>query len=420
MINASANSPPLYEGIAEWLQEQGLHEASTSEIVQGLGKRLVARGISLHRLSLGGMLLHPVFGALDVVWNAQDDLIRSKMIPRSAITTAEFQDSPFFRLTVEHVPNRRFRLDRQNLGYEFPIFETLRSAGVTEYMVFHQSYGRKNKVVWANFPPGMEGVIASYATRQIGGFSDEEADYLQTLSLPLALAIKATTSRDLTRTLLETYLGRYSGTCVLDGLVERGDGTMIDCILWYCDMRNSTAMAEQMSPQDYLATFNDYFDCTAGAVLDHGGEVLKFIGDAVMAIFPFEGEDCDRVDRCRAAVAAVREALSKARVTNAERSKLNLPPIRFGISLHIGHVMFGNVGTAQRLDVTVLGLAANKAARLEDLCKILGTPLIVSSEFANLFPCDMIPLGTHEVAGIERDLSAYTLSDLESDENPRT
>ena len=194
MITANANSPPLYEDIAGWLQEQGLREASTSEIVQGLGRRLIARGISLHRLSIGGMLLHPVFGALDVVWHAQDDQISSEMIPRSAITTSEFQDSPFFRLTVEHIPHRRFRLDRRISGYKFPIFETLRSAGVTEYMIFHQSYGRMNKVVWANLPPGMEGVIGSYATRRTGGFSEEEAEFLQTLSLPLALTIKATTT----------------------------------------------------------------------------------------------------------------------------------------------------------------------------------------------------------------------------------
>jgi adenylate cyclase len=406
---------PLFDGLAIWLQRQGLQEAVLEDIVQEFGRRLVRGGLSLHRVSIGGMLLHPVFGAHDVVWDASHDIVRSHMMSRREATTESFKNAPFFHLASKGLPFLRNRLDQPPADGDFPIFETLRADGVTDYFAFFQSYGRTGEVMWADLPPGLEGVLGSFATRRLGGFTDDEIGYLQALSVPLALTIKSSSTYELAKELLETFLGKISGGHVLDGLVERGDGRVIDCVLWYCDLRDSTGLADRMPLDDYLATINAYFDCTAGAVIDHGGEVLKFIGDAVMAIFPIDAETRPASDMCRAAAMAAREAHARAAVKNETRREKGLPLIDFGVSLHVGQVMYGNVGTARRLDFTVIGPAANEATRLEDLCKKLGKPVVASSTFNENFPGEMHSLGNHDAPGVDEGLDAYTLTDYAAD-----
>jgi adenylate cyclase len=208
---------------------------------------------------------------------------------------------------------------------------------------------------------------------------------------------------------MQTYLGSYSGERVLDGLVERGDGGMIDCVLVYCDLRESTKLAEILPLDDYLELINQYFDCTAGAVTDHGGEVLKFIGDAVMAIFPIEPNERPTVDMTRAALSAVSEAFDRSRIINEARIKQDRPEISFGIALHVGEVMYGNVGTDQRLDFTIIGPAANVVTRLEGLCKRLGHSVVASDRFAQACNRAMRHVGAHELAGLSTPIDVYTI-----------
>ncbi|MFT5487116.1 MAG: adenylate cyclase [Paracoccaceae bacterium] len=411
-MSDGAGNSPLFEGIGNWILEQGLREATCDEIVQGMGRRLLAGGIPLYRLSVGSMILHPVFGAMSSIWDADNDQIQTNMAPRELLATEEFQTAPFFHLPSQKISSLRQRLDQGPADPEFPIYDQLRAAGVTEYLAFSHSYGRTNEVKWADLPAGMEGIQVAYATRRIGGFAEHEVDYLNALSFPLALALKTRTTHDLSNALLDTYLGRYSGGHVLDGLIERGDGRSIDCVVWFCDLRNSTAMADEMPVDDYLRLLNDYFDCTAGAVMDHGGEVLKFIGDAVMAIFPIVEGSRPPADMCRAAVMAAREALSRMGRGDAGRADMGQPPVRFGISLHLGEVMYGNVGTRRRLDFTVIGPTVNEAARLEGLCKPLNTPVTISKKFKDVFQGDLLSLGAHGIAGKKDDLEVFTLPEF--------
>ncbi|MGE0255406.1 MAG: adenylate/guanylate cyclase domain-containing protein [Alphaproteobacteria bacterium] len=402
---------PLLEGIGAWLLQQGMREASVTDVAQGVGRRLLAGGVPLYRVSIGGMVLHPVFGAMNVAWDADTDHAQSAMVPREEMTSDEFRNAPFYRLLSEQIEFYRQRLD-EPAERDFPLFERLRAQRVTDYFAFFRSYGRTDEVKWADLPPGVEGVLGSFSTRRIGGFTDFEIDYLKALSLPMALAVKSTTTYQLASALLDAYLGRYSGGHVLDGAVERGDGRLIDCVLWYCDLRGSTALAEELTLDRYLETLDDYFEYTAGAVIDHGGEVLKFIGDAVMAIFPVDPVARPRIDMCRAAMMAARDALSRAERGNAARERAGLPPIRFGISLHVGEVMYGNVGTRRRLDFTVTGPAVNEAARLEGLCKVLGTPVATSSRYRDAYPGPLVSLGAHSVPGKRDTLEVFTAPEL--------
>lgn len=276
-----------------------------------------------------------------------------------------------------------------------------------DYLLFFETYGRDAEAHWHDLLPGIEGVLLSVSTGRIGGFTDIEIRYARALMRPLALAVKSSTTNMLARELLDTYLGRYSGNRVLKGVVERGDGGAIDCVLFYCDLRGSSQLADRLPMERYLALINDYFDCTAGAVTDHGGEVLKFIGDAVMAIFPIE-EDRPATDMCRAAVTAAREA--QARVAAIEgRYREDGIDIRFGIALHTGRAMYGNVGTDRRLDFTTIGPAVNQVTRLEGLCKALDVPLIASQHFARDYAGELVPLGSHRLAGMDQPIEVFTL-----------
>ncbi|MHA1571379.1 MAG: adenylate/guanylate cyclase domain-containing protein, partial [Alphaproteobacteria bacterium] len=310
---------PLFDGVATWLMAQGLQETDLEYIVRDLGRRLVAGGVPLYRLGIGGMLLHPVFGAMDITWSAPTDQLTNFTAPREAVATPGFQNSPYFSAAKERIQFQRFCLEEEPVEGEFPLLTRLRGEGVTEYILFSRNYGRRDVKIWKAVPPGLEGAVGSFSTRRIGGFSDMEVEYLAALATPLSLVVKSKMSQVLAKTLLDTYLGKYSGGQVLSGFVARGDGRPIDCVLWYCDLRGSTALAEDLSMEAYLGTLNEYFDCTAGAVIDHGGEVLKFIGDAVMAIFPVDEKERPVVDMCRAALSTAREALLRVEPINAAR-----------------------------------------------------------------------------------------------------
>lgn len=397
------------QGSNAWLVEQGLGDAGLAEIVQGLGQNLVSRGIALHRIAVGGMLLHPVFGARDVIWDSRSDQVKSEMATRNIIRSEAFQHSPFFNALSNGIPFGRYRLDGDD-ALPFPILETLRDEGVTDYLVFYRDYGRRELSLWEGLPQGLEGAVSSFSTRRLSGFSDEEVTYLQAINNLLALIVKAKTTQELSMTLLDTYLGTYSGGHVMDGLVERGDGRRIDCVIWQCDLRGSTALAEALSMEDYLDTLDAYFDCTAGVVLDHGGEVLKFIGDGVLAIFPVDTDTRNVESMCRSALSTTRESLDRAAHLNDRRG--DAPPIRFGISMHVGEVVYGNVGTDRRLDFTVIGPAVNESARLEGLTKTLNVPVVASAKFAASAPEPLTALGAHGVSGVKDELEAFTLPEL--------
>ncbi|GAA6159676.1 adenylate/guanylate cyclase domain-containing protein [Ruegeria sp. HU-ET01832] len=402
---------PLLDSVAAWLMGCGLRDTKAEDVVRGFGNRLVSAGVPVARINVGGMVLHPIFGALNVLWTVRDDQAKVELTPRDQLATTGFRNTPFFDLAHNGGSYRRYKLEDGSVETSFPILEELRSDGATDYLVQFESYHRDDASRWSDFPPGMEGVMMSISTRRIGGFSDSEINYIRALMPALALVIKNAQSRILAQGLMDAYLGSYSGNRVLDGVIERGDGGAIDCILFYCDLRNSSRMAEDMPLNRYLALINDYFDCTAGAVEDHGGEILKFIGDAVMAIFPVDEKSRPAVDMSRAALSSVLECLARAREKNIIWQKYG-GRIEFGIALHRGSVMYGNVGTERRLDFTTIGPAVNQVNRLEGLCKSLKTPLVMSSEFAADVATRLEPLGQHQLAGMSQSTQVFTLPEF--------
>jgi adenylate cyclase len=216
--------------------------------------------------------------------------------------------------------------------------------------------------------------------------------------------------------LLKIYLGRCAGEHVLAGRTKRGEGEKIHAVIWLCDLRASTRLSEAVPVEDFFHTLNEFFDCTAGAVLVHGGEILSYIGDAVFAIFAISGteqhlvEACFREEgACAAALAAAREARSRVNALNERRKHCGEPPLDFALALHVGDVIYGNLGVPQRMQFTVVGAAANEAARLVDKCKNLERWVLVSSAFPRCFPGQMVSLGHHLLRGVDAPEEIFTL-----------
>jgi adenylate cyclase len=216
--------------------------------------------------------------------------------------------------------------------------------------------------------------------------------------------------------LLKTYIGERSSERVLEGQTKRGEGEKIHAVIWLCDLRDSTRLSETIPMEDFFRSLNEFFDCTAGAVLEHGGEILSYIGDAVLAIFTITGGDkplreaCFREEgACAAALAAAQDARLRADALNQRRTSRGEPPLEFGLALHVGDVMYGNLGVPQRVQFTVIGAAANEAARLAGMCKDLRCWVLISSAFPRCFPGQMVSLGHHLMRGMDTPVEIFTL-----------
>ena len=244
-----------------------------------------------------------------------------------------------------------------------------------------------------------------------GGFTTSDLGHIYEILGVLGRIYEVHALQYKAASLLDTYLGSHAGERVLNGLIRRGDGQDIRAVIWFCDLRGSTPLAQSMSRDEFLACLNEFFDCVAGPVLDHGGQILRFIGDAALAIFPIENE-FDEVSldaACKSAVAAAREASSRIESANARREKESLPLLGYGIALHVGDVTYGNIGTGNRLEFTVIGEAANLAARIESMCKLLDQPVLLSAEFANCDPDRSVSLGQHQLKGIDEPQEIFAL-----------
>jgi adenylate cyclase len=237
-------------------------------------------------------------------------------------------------------------------------------------------------------------MVGSWATDRPSGFSDGDISALLRIQQNLGIAAKVRIKDLISRNVVSTYLGPNAGLRVLSGAIARGDGEAIHAAVWFSDLRNSTGLAERLSPQDYLDALNAYFECTAGSVMQHGGEVLVMIGDAVMAIFPTEPIGISAA--CDAALAAAEEAERRLIELNAKRAE----PLDFGVGLHVGDLIFGNIGVPERLQFTVVGPAANEVARVQALTKTLGRRILASRDFAGHVDAEWDSLGAHRLQGI--------------------
>ena len=387
--------------LVEWVLRQAWFATSAIELTEQLGKTIVDVGLPLLQLNVGIWTLHPQLVGTTYTWVRGGGGVRVSHTPRGALQAEAYLKSPE-RFVSEGLGGVRQRLDVEDPEFHFPIMAELRSAGGTDYVAMPLPFsdGQVHTLTLTSDHPS--------------GFS--VADLGQVFeSIPmLSRLFEVQALRSNTSVLLDTYLGTRTGRQVLNGLTQRGDGESIHAVIWFCDLRESTSMADSMPSESFLDMLNLFFDSVAGAIIEYDGEVLRFIGDAVLAIFPFDDSasrsasaagDAARV--CFRAVEAVREAERRVAEVNRERGDAEAPEIRYGIGLHVGDVTYGNIGTPERLEFTVIGAAANEAARIESMCKTLNQPVLISDNFARYYPETLVSLGLHRLRGVtgEREIS---------------
>jgi adenylate cyclase len=380
--------------VIDWLLHKGRMLRTPEAVVAELCARVRAAGMPLDRVAFFFWTLHPQYFGVAMFWDGKE--VKVGRGTRALLRSDTYLKSPAAAIRDGERVIRR-RLERADCPLEWPVLEELKAEGMTDYVIVEVvfSNGSRNSV--------------SLATRRPGGFSDHDISEVEQLLHAFALAMENFIHRDMARTLLETYLGRISGSRVLDGQVQRGDGDEIDAVIWFSDLRNSTPLSAQLGERTFLELLNDYYETTAGAVLEHGGEVLRFIGDASLAVFPIADGAQSRRAVCARAIDAARDARARGRAANERRSGAGLAPFSFGVGLHLGRVLYGNIGTAERLEFSVIGSAANETARIEALCKTTGRDVVLSREVADELgePCPS--LGSFELRGVARPVEVFAL-----------
>ena len=352
-------------------------------------QRTVAAGLPLYRVGVFVRTLHPNVLGRAFIWQADKGKVEVTEAAHGLLETEAFLKSPIRVVFNEHEEVRR-RLADPGCPMDFPVLEDLRKEGASDFIA-----------VPLRFVNG-EVHAASFATRRAGGFSEAELAALRRLLAPFTRMVEIYGNMQKARNILDAYLGPSAGEKVLAGHIKRGDGQDINAVIWFCDLRDSTALADSMSRREFLALLNDYFECVLGPVLEQQGEVLRFIGDAALAIFPV-GERPP--EACAKALTAARQALERMEKLNRKRAR----PLRFGIGLHLGEVTYGNIGTPTRIEFTVVGAAANQAARIESLCKVLDVDLLVSEGVARACSQQWRSLGVHTLRGVGDKIELFTL-----------
>ena len=381
--------------IIDWLIDGARSRPSPADMMAEACERLVAAGLPLWRVGVFVRTLHPEIFGRNFIWRP-DTGVQLSTVDFEIQQSPEFLRSPLAIVFHEGV-EVRCRLDHPS-NNRFPFFDDMRAEGVTDYVAIPLSF--------------VDGMIhaSSWTTKQEGGFTDAQLSELKRVLPPLARLVEVTNLRRTASNLLNTYVGSRAGERILAGQIRRGHTETMHAAIWLSDLRGFTALSDRLQPEQVVEILNLYFDCQVGAIHKHGGEVLKFMGDGLLAVFPIDGEDsaagavCSRVleaaSEARAAVAAMEFVIGDT----TER-------FRFGVALHVGRILYGNIGGGNRLDFTCIGPAVNLASRLEKIAGRLGRTIVASAAFADICSGGWHDLGEFPIAGFAKAEHVYGRED---------
>ncbi len=383
--------PSGTKAVIDWLMDGARSTPLAQEVLTEICQRLTGCGLPLWRTVVFVRTLHPQILGRRFVWRPDTGTVVSDgsfdLLDRDV-----FRNSPMTHVAATGTAVRR-RLADSDCPMDYPILHELRAEGITDYVVSPLRFTNGD----IHF--------ASWATRQPGGFNDAEISALDAIIVPLTRVAEIRALHRVASVLLSTYVGQNAGERVLAGQIRRGHTDEIHAAIWLSDMRGFTRLADRLPPQALVDLLNRYFDCQVPPILDHGGEVLKFMGDGLLAIFPI-GEGAAPV--CAHALAAALAA--RANVAGLQAAKEETA-VRFGLALHVGDVLYGNIGSGNRLDFTSIGPAVNLAARLEKLAGQLGRTIVASQGFATHCGNAFAPIGRFAVAGFAEQQTAFGLLD---------
>jgi adenylate cyclase len=403
----------LLRELPAWLTEAGLGGAPETDIVTRFCDHCVAAGIPLGRAHVLIDTLHPIHEGRMFRWGYGPDEPPMHEYGRTGFDGADapaavsldaqaagvWRTSPFASMLQSGASLLRRRLD-PGAADEFSMLPEWRAAGVTDYVAVLTRFAPEGVI------GEMDGVYSSWGTKRSTGFDDDQIAALERLAPYLALAIKSVSLVRVTRTLMETYLGRDAGQRVLSGRIMRGVAERMDAVVWFSDLRGFTRITDTQ-PEQVISLLNDYSDAIISAIHEHGGDVLKLIGDGVLAIFTAE----NRARACGSALAAAIAALQGVAKLNQRRSAEAKPTTDLYLGLHAGEVFYGNVGSRERLDFTVLGPAVNEASRIAAMCRSVDQPVLMSAAFADAGEMKhrLVSVGRYALRGVSQPQELFTI-----------
>jgi adenylate cyclase len=388
--DVNRNYAAALESFTAWYIHEAPRLRSPRALVRETCERFVAHGVPLQRFVALLLMLHPDHFGVSHRWFRGNPEIKTGRGSYAIWNSPVLQESPYGEIYRGAAALRR-RLTGPDARMDFEVLKEYADDGCTDYVIMHLPFSDEGRHA------------AAFATDRPEGFTPAELKFIDAMLPHLARQSELLTLRYLTTTLLDTYVGRQAGERVLTGQIRRGSGETIRAVIWLSDLRGFTTLSDRLPRDALIALLNGYFDCVGGAIEAAGGEILKFIGDAVLAIFPL-GARYDLGVIARAAVGAA----EKARAGLAELRKLpGGAELDFGVALHVGDVMYGNIGTSQRLDFTVIGPAVNLTARLESLAGALGEPIVVSADIAKALGGKAESIGRHNLKGMAAPVEAF-------------
>ena len=379
--------------VVTWMMREGRHMTHMREFGDEMCRRIVTAGIPIWRAFCSTRTLHPEVYATAYVWR-RDQPGAERLTALHGFQNSEgIASSPIMAVEKSGIAIRR-RLHDPNCPMDFPVLAEFKNAGGADYIAMPLKYssGQINCITWA--------------TDRAGGFTDAEVDGLTEVAEALAVIVEVQSTRRIASHLMDTYVGHRTGERVLSGAIQRGAALTIHAVIWFCDLRGFTALADSLPGDRLIAMLNDYFEAVVTSVVGEGGEALKFMGDGLLAIFEL-AENEEPSARCGAALRAASVAAEKIAARNLERRATGEPEIRFGLALHLGEVNYGNIGAPNRLDFTVIGPAVNHAARLEKIASELGRPVVTSASFAAAAKSSFESLGRHHLRGVREPQEVF-------------
>ena len=389
-MNASA-----LQKLSDWLVDGARSSFRSPQLLGEICERLIAAGLPLWRTGIFVRTLHPDIFGYRFIWKPGSD-VEVAAADFTFVDSPGFQNSPLYIVFQEGVEVRA-RFD-DPASSRFPIIEDLRAEGVTDYialpLIFTDGSARGS----------------SWTTKQPGGFTDEQLDALRSVVKPLARLVEILSLSRMASMLLDTYVGNRAGERIMGGQIRRGHTETMNAAIWLSDLRGFTALSDRLPAETVVDILNQYFDCQVDAIRKRGGEVLKYMGDGLLAVFPIdeyvgdEQQVCSRVleaaHEFRASVADMKYPIGDA-----------VEQFRFGVALHVGRILYGNIGGGNRLDFTCIGPAVNLAARLEKIASNLRRTVVASEGFAGICRGGWSDLGEFPVAGFAKAARVYGLVD---------
>lgn len=375
--------------VIDWLVSVETRELEHSNFIEQLAMRLRSLGCPVDYVVFSVLSMHPELLADNLVWSGDEG---TKIFSRAQknLNTEFFTKSPVHRIFTGGGGFRQ-RLTEPVFNFDFPVLHDLQSDNYTDYLIEPLELTKRTRS------------YTSYATKLPDGFTDEQIGLLKSLAPFIATVIAQMSARSSLKGLLSTYLGSHAGELVRSGLFHKGDGSSIDAIIWFSDLRGFTEYTDTHGATAALQRLNKVFNVIGTEIHAHGGDILKFIGDAVLAIFPIE-ESCSASETGRAALDTAKSVINALEGINRTEES----PLQVGIGLHRGVVNFGNIGSDTRLDFTVIGTPVNETSRIESLCKTLRENILLSDKIAELIGKESLrSMGPHTLRGVSRQRELF-------------